>query len=192
MVYGIQDGNREPINMKLAACFLAVSAGVWSAAPADEPPSPAAQPPAAQAPAAPSPATPSPATQTTAAQTTAAQAPAAPSPAAQTTAPSAPSSAADAKAAPGTPAAPPAKADKSEMVNVAATEAEIKQMRGRGYKPVNRNGTLVFCRDEGQIGTHFQRTHCSTLDQLKQAELSGKEYVNSIQQQGSAVPFKGP
>jgi hypothetical protein len=177
MVYGIQDGNREPINMKLAACFLVVSAGVWSAAPADEPPSPAAQPPAAQ---------------TTAAQTTAAQATAAQATAAQTTAPSAPSSAADAKAAPGTPAAPPAKADKSEVINVAATEAEIKQMRGRGYKPVNRNGTLVFCRDEGQIGTHFQRTHCSTLDQLKQAELSGKEYVNSIQQQGSAVPFKGP
>ena len=75
---------------------------------------------------------------------------------------------------------------------MAATEAEIKQMRGRGYKPVNRNGTLVFCRDEGEIGTHFQRTRCSTLDQLKQAELSGKEYVNSIQQQGSAVPFKGP
>lgn len=156
--------------MKLAACFLLVSAGVWSAAPADEPP-PAAQPPAQ------APAPPSAATQTTAAQTTA---------------PSAPSSAADAKAAPGTPAAPPAKADKSEVVNVAATEAEIKRMRGRGYKPVNRNGTLVFCRDEGEIGTHFQRTHCSTLDQLKQAELSGKEYVNSIQQQGSAVPFKGP
>ena len=153
--------------MKLAACFLVVSAGVWSAAPADEPPPPAAQPPAAQ--------------------TTAV-----PSPAAQTTAPSAPSSAADAKAAPGTPAAPAPKADKSEVVNVAVTEAQIKQMRGRGYKPVNRNGTLVFCRDEGEIGTHFQRTRCSTLDQLKQAELSGKEYVKSIQQQGSPTPFKGP
>jgi hypothetical protein len=178
MVYGIQEGKREPINMKLAVYFLVVSAGVWSAAPADEPPSPVAQPPAAQTTAAP----PSPAVQTTAAQTTAAQ----------TTAPSVRSSAADAKASPETPPAPAPKADKSEVVNVAATEAEIKQMRGRGYKPVNRKGTLVFCRDEGEIGTHFQRTRCSTLDQLKQAELSGKEYVNSIQQQGSAVPFKGP
>lgn len=70
--------------------------------------------------------------------------------------------------------------------------AQIQQMRGRGYKPVNRNGTLVFCRDEAEIGTHFQRTHCSTLEQLEQAQLSGKEYVNSIQQQGSAVPFKSP
>jgi hypothetical protein len=154
--------------MKLAACFLLLSAGVYSAAPADEPPSPATQPAAAQTPAA----------QTPAAQTPAAQTPA--------------SSAADVKAAPGTAAAPTPKADKSEVVNVAATDAEIKQMRSRGYKPVNRNGTLVYCRDEGEIGSHFQRTHCSTLKQLKDAELSGKEYVNSIQQQGSAVPFKGP
>jgi hypothetical protein len=158
--------------MKLAACFLVLAAGVCSATLADEPQSPAAQPATAQPPAA----------QTTAAQTTAAQ----------TTAPSAPSSTNDVKPAPGTPPAPAPKADKSEVVNVAATEAEIKQMRGRGYKPVNRNGTLVFCRDEGELGSHFRRTHCSTLEQLKQAELSGKEYVNSIQQQGSAVPFKGP
>ena len=115
--------------MKIAACLLALSAGVYSAAPADVKPAPA------------------------------------------------------------TPAAKP---DKTEVAGGGPTEAEIKQMRGRGFKPVTRNGTTLFCRDEGQIGTHFQRTHCSTLEQLKQAELSGKEYVNAIQQQGSAVPFKGP
>jgi hypothetical protein len=167
--------------MKIAACFLVLSAGVCSATLADEPQSPVTQTPAAQ----------SPGPQTPAPQTPAAQA-AAQSTAAQTTAASAPDSPSDAKPAPGAPAAPAPKADTSEVVNVAATEAQIKQMRGRGYKPVNRNGTLVFCRDEGELGTHFQRTHCSTLKQLKDAELSGKEYVNSLQQQGSAVPFKGP
>ncbi len=161
--------------MKLAACVLVLSAGVWSAAPADEPPSPAAQPPAVQPPAVQPPAVQPPAVQPPAAQPPAAQPPAAQAPATQ-----APPSGTSAKPAPGTAA------------DVAATDAEIKQMRGRGYKPVNRNGTLVFCRDEGEIGTHFQRTRCSTLKQLKDAELTGKEYVNSIQQQGSAVPFKGP
>jgi hypothetical protein len=153
--------------MKFAACFLLLSAGVYSAASADEPPSPATQLPATQPPA----------TQ---------------APAAQAPSPSVPSSASDVKPASGTVPAPTPKADKSEVVDVAATDAEIKQMRSRGYKPVNRNGTLVFCRDEGELGSHFQRTHCSTLKQLKDAELSGKEYVNSLQQQGSAVPFKGP
>jgi hypothetical protein len=152
---------------QIAACCLLLSAGVQSAARADEPLSPATQPAPAQTPAAQIPAVPA-----DAASPTAAQAPA----------PSAPSSAGDVKPA----------SDKSEVVVVAATDAEIKQMRSRGYKPVNRNGTLVFCRDEGELGSHFQRTRCSTLKQLKDAEQTGKEYVNSLQQQGSAVPFKGP
>jgi len=150
--------------MKIAACFLLMSTGMCSAVMADQPP--------------------------------ASQAPAAQAPAPQVPAPSAPSSS-DSKPAPSpapAPAAAPSapKVDKTELASVAPTEAEIKQMRGRGFKPVTRNGTTVFCREEGEIGTHFPRTRCSTLDQLKQAELSGKEYVNSIQQQGSAVPFKGP
>jgi hypothetical protein len=88
--------------------------------------------------------------------------------------------------------APPAKPAERAGGTQAITDAQIKQMRGRGYKPVNRNGTLVFCRSEGEIGTHFERTRCNTIDELKQAELTGKEYVNSIQQQGSPTPFKGP
>jgi hypothetical protein len=155
---------------KLTACSLLLSAGAYSAARADEPPSPAAPPAAAQTPAAPA---------------ADSQAPA-PNPA------NAAPGAGDVKPASDTAGASAPKVDKSEVVAVAATDAEIKQMRSRGYKPVNRNGTLVFCRDEGELGSHFQRTHCSTLKQLKDAELSGKEYVNSLQQQGSAVPFKGP
>jgi hypothetical protein len=162
--------------MKTTACFLLMATGLCSAVLADEPTLPAA---------------PAPAAQPSALQPSAAQTPA-PSAASSVddanSAPSSPISPADVKAAP----APASKADKSEVVNVAATEAEIKQMRSRGYKPVNRNGTLVFCRDEGELGSHFQRTRCSTLKQLKDAEQSGKEFVNSLQQQGSAVPFKGP
>jgi hypothetical protein len=160
--------------MKLAACLLVLSAGAGSATLADEPQSPA-QTPAAESPAAPAPA---------------AQTPAAESPAAQTSAASAPAGTGEAKQLPGAPAAAVAKADKSEAGNGVPTEAEIKQMRGRGYKPVSRNGTLVFCRDEGELGSHFQRTRCNTLKELKDAELRAKEYVNSVQR--SADPFKGP
>ena len=110
-------------------------------------------------------------------------------PVAQAAAPSAPV-APSAPAAPSTQvAAAPATADKSEIVDKAATDAQIKLMRARGYKPVNRNGILVYCRSEGQIGTHFEKQRCSTMDELKSAELSGKEYVNSIQQQASSTPF---
>ena len=83
-----------------------------------------------------------------------------------------------------------AAADKA-ATEKAAADAEIKTMRARGYKPVNRNGVLVYCRAEGQIGTHFQQERCSTMDQLKQAELTGKDYLKSMQQQGSPTEFKG-
>jgi hypothetical protein len=110
--------------------------------------------------------------------------------AAQTPAPSASSSAGDAKPAAPTAAAA-AKTDTSQVVNVADTEALIKKMRARGYKPINRKGILVFCRPEGELGTHFQRDRCNTLEELKNAERSGQEYTNQIQQQGSPTPFKG-
>jgi|HubBroStandDraft_5_1064220.scaffolds.fasta_scaffold41080_4 hypothetical protein len=182
MLYGIQDGiYRESSKVKIAACVLALSAGVYSAAPADEPPSPVqpavAQPPSVQAPAA--------GTASGAGEANPVEAkPADPKPA-DVKSP-------DVRSAPATTAGPAAKPDKTEVTAGVPTEAEIKQMRGRGFKPVTRNGTTVFCRAEGEIGTHFQRTRCSTLDELRAAELTGKEYVNSIQQQGSAVPFKGP
>lgn len=116
------------------------------------------------------------------------QTPAAQPAAVQTPAPSAPSSDA---ATPGpTAAATPATTEKSEVVNVASTDALIKRMRARGYKPVKRNGVLVFCRSEGELGTHFERTRCNTLEELKDAERTGQEYTNQIQQQGSPTQFK--
>jgi hypothetical protein len=117
------------------------------------------------------------------------QAPPSPPATSKPPAPSAPSSDA-AKPTTAATATAPAKPDTSEIVNIADTEALIKTMRARGYKPINRNGRLVFCRDEGQIGTHFQRTRCNTLDELKNAELTGKEYTKQIQQQASPTPFK--
>ena len=142
--------------MKLAAYILALSGGMCSLAPAEEPQTPAAQQPAA----------------------------------AQTPAPSVPSSAVEGKPAVVAAATTPPKTDKSEVVDAAATDALIKKMRARGYKPVNRRGILVFCRPEGELGTHFQRERCNTLDELKDAERSGREFTNQIQQQGSPTPFK--
>jgi hypothetical protein len=84
----------------------------------------------------------------------------------------------------------PGEVNNDKALNVASTDALIKKMRARGYKPVNRNGILVFCRSEGELGSHFQRTRCNTLDELKDAERTGQEYANQIQQQGSPTDFK--
>jgi hypothetical protein len=171
VVYGIHELATTEISLKLVTC-LVLSAALSSAL-ADEPKSPAVQPPVAEAKAAVGPVAATPAAAPTLATTT--------TPAVATT-PATTTTAAI--------AATPAGADKVEAPKAAITDAQIKQMRERGYRPVVRNGEMVFCRSEGQIGTRFPSTRCSTMDQLKQAELTGKEYVNSIQQQGSAVPFK--
>ena len=89
------------------------------------------------------------------------------------------------------PAAQDKPADTASETAV-VTDAQIKQMRSRGYKPVMRSGALVFCRSEGQIGTHFAQTRCNTIEELNRAQLTGAEYVNHLQQQGSPTPFKGP
>jgi hypothetical protein len=78
----------------------------------------------------------------------------------------------------------------SQVVNVADNDALIKRMRARGYKPVDRRGILVFCRSEGELGTHFVRTRCNTLEELKDAERTGQEFGNQIQQQASPTEFK--
>jgi hypothetical protein len=163
--------------MKIAACLLALSAGVYSAAPADEPPSPAAQPAIVQPPSVPS------------GTSDAKPGDTKPAGLKPTDLKPADLKAADVNPVSAAAAAPAAKADNPEVAGAGPTEAQIKQMRGRGYKPVNRNGILVYCRSEGQIGTHFEKQRCSTMDELKNAELTGKEYVNSIQQQGSSTIF---
>ena len=150
--------------MKLAACLAVLSVAAFASALADEPPSPAAQPAkTAESPAS----APAPAAAGVAGAITTAKPAAAPT------------------------AGTPANVDKSEVVDPAATDALIKKMRARGYKPVNRKGILVFCRPEGELGTHFQRERCNTLDELKEAERTGQEYTKQIQAQGSPTPFRG-
>ncbi len=146
--------------MKLAACILALSAGLCAWAMADEP-----------------------------------QTPVQPAAAAVAAAPNAASGAGEAKPASSVPATTPAttaaKTDKSQVVNAADTDALIKKMRSRGYKPVNRKGILVFCRPEGELGTHFQRERCNTMDEIKDAERTGQDFTNQMQQQGSPTQFLG-
>jgi hypothetical protein len=106
-------------------------------------------------------------------------------PAIEAAAPASPEQA-KAPAAAATAAEASVKAEKDR----AAADAEIKTMRARGYKPATRNGMVVYCRPEGQLGTHFEKQRCNTMEELRAAEQTGKEYVNSIQQQGSPTQFK--
>jgi hypothetical protein len=66
-----------------------------------------------------------------------------------------------------------------------------KKMRGQGYKPrVQKNGTTLYCRNEPDLGSHFERQFCGTPEDLERAALSAKEATESIQQASRAGSAK--
>jgi hypothetical protein len=70
--------------------------------------------------------------------------------------------------------------------NGGATDAEIKKFRNMGYKPVVKNGTAYYCRDETQLGSRFPQRVCRTAKDMVQAARDGQDAANAIQQQGLA------
>ena len=53
----------------------------------------------------------------------------------------------------------------------------------RGYKPVHRNGEILYCRSETLTGTHFKNTVCLSAAQMQHADRNNQE---SIDQMGKA------
>ena len=76
-------------------------------------------------------------------------------------------------AAPGSAAA----ADK-EMVNGVTREANAKLM-AQGYKPVEHDGSYVYCRMETMTGSKIQQKVCLTETQIKKIEESARNTMNS-------------
>jgi len=104
-------------------------------------------------------------------------------------------------AAPPSPAASPespqvaaetqAKADaeaKAKADAEAKAKAVDKRLRAQGYKPINHNGTLRYCRGEQAIGSRFETQVCGTPEELDFAQQNGKETVQRIQQMNSSLP----
>jgi hypothetical protein len=70
----------------------------------------------------------------------------------------------------------------------AKAKALDKRLRAQGYKPMNTNGTMRYCRSEQQLGSRFERQVCGTPEELDFAEQQGKETVRQIQQNNASLP----
>jgi hypothetical protein len=70
----------------------------------------------------------------------------------------------------------------------AKAKAIDKRLRAQGYKPMNNNGTIRYCRGEQALGSRFERQVCGTPEELDFAEQQGKETVRTIQQMNSSLP----
>jgi hypothetical protein len=66
---------------------------------------------------------------------------------------------------------------------------QIRELRARGYKAENRNGTTVWCRTEAPIGSRFESKKCATAAELDMAAGRSKEFTDTIKNYG--LPFPG-
>jgi hypothetical protein len=82
-----------------------------------------------------------------------------------------------------------AKADAQAKADAdAKAKATDKRLRAMGYKPMNTNGTMRYCKSEQQLGSRFERLVCGTPEELDFAEQQGKETVRQIQQNNASLP----
>ena len=85
------------------------------------------------------------------------------------------------------PPAPAATAQTPATATVPLTsdlDALTKGARAQGYVPRNHNGTIVFCRNEAQIGTRLQSTSCisqADVANVVQRSLDNKASVDAMQ-----------
>jgi hypothetical protein len=112
--------------------------------------------------------------------------PATPAPAAAPAATTTSTATADTSSAT-SPAPAPATGQKLVLEDKTLTNTEVQRMLSQGYKPQKgRDNTVLYCRNEAQMGTHFEKKVCMTADQIKQATLDSADLTRKFQQnQGS-------
>ena len=109
---------------------------------------------------------------------------------AQADEPKAPASTTDASpsatAAPASsPAATPTDPKAALEAKKVAAQEELKKNGFSGYKTrIDKNGNATYCRKEQQIGTRFETENCRSLQDLIAQREAGKNYMNTVQQQG--------
>lgn len=92
---------------------------------------------------------------------------------------------ADAQAAASKPA-------KKILVDDTVTDAELKQILQKGYRPEGqaRGREVYYCRSEHELGSHFQTKLCRTAASILQDEQQGKEVTTTVERTGSHAEIK--
>ena len=77
----------------------------------------------------------------------------------------------------------PATGQKLVLEDKTLTNTEVSRLLSQGYKPQKgRNDTVLYCREEAQMGTHFTKKVCMSADQIKQATLDSTDLTRKFQQ----------
>jgi hypothetical protein len=82
----------------------------------------------------------------------------------------------------------PAQGQRLVLEDKTLTNTEVQRLLSQGYKPhKGPNDTVLYCRSEAQMGTHFEKRVCMSADQIKGANQDSMELTRKFQQnQGSS------
>jgi hypothetical protein len=88
-------------------------------------------------------------------------------------------------------AAPLPKVHRIVLEDKTLTNAEVKELFARGFKPIGRNGEVYYCRQEPDIGSRFTSMSCNTADQLKLLMQDSKNLLHDKQRPGACGSMHG-
>ena len=75
-----------------------------------------------------------------------------------------------------------ATASKVVLVDKTMTDAQVKQILAKGYKPQARGDEVYYCRREPILGSKFEQKVCKSAEQLMREEQDSKEMTQRMQQ----------
>ena len=80
------------------------------------------------------------------------------------------------------------KPGKKVLVDNTVTDAQLKQILSKGYKPESqaRGNEVYYCRSEVELGSRFESKVCKTAAQILQDEQGSKEATTYVQRTGAA------
>ena len=83
---------------------------------------------------------------------------------------------------------PPVVAPRKVLVDDTVTDAQLKQILSKCYKPESqaRGNEVYYCRSERELGSRFETKVCKTAAQILQDERGGKEATTYVQRTGAA------
>jgi hypothetical protein len=102
---------------------------------------------------------------------------------------------------PTTPAPAPAAPQRLVLEDKTLTAAEVNHLLSQGYKPQKGRGdTVLYCRSESQLGTHFEKKVCMSADQIKTRTRESRDITEGLQRNfgqptltpGASGPGAGP
>ena len=78
------------------------------------------------------------------------------------------------------------KSVKNVLVDDTVTDAQLKQILAKGYRPVKQapGDEVSYCRSERLSGDRFETKVCKTARRILEDEQRGKELTNSVERIG--------